>query len=94
MQSTALFVGVTLALSFVASAADPPAYRDPTPKRHDLTARASQIDSRARAHPEISFHFEKDGKPQDVQHACVDTRVQPQGKLVIWLMGHSQPLFE
>jgi hypothetical protein len=24
----------------------------------------------------------------------VDTRVAPQGKLVIWLMGHSPPLFE
>jgi hypothetical protein len=29
-----------------------------------------------------------------VQHAAVDTRVEPQGKLVIWLMGHSPALFE
>lgn len=75
-------------------AGDPPAYRDATPKRYDLTARASQIDPRAKAHPEINFVFEKAGKPQDVQNACVDTRVKPQGKLVIWLMGNSQPLFE
>ncbi|WP_254508300.1 BPSS1187 family protein [Anatilimnocola floriformis] len=75
-------------MSISASAADP------SPKRYDLTARASQIDSRVKAHPEINFFLEKDGKPQDVQHACVDTRVKSQGKLVIWLMGHSQPLFE
>ena len=30
----------------------------------------------------------------DVQHAFVDTRVPPRGKLVIWLMGHNAPLFE
>ena len=64
------------------------------PKRYELTARASQIDTRAKPHPEIGFVFEKDGKPQDVQHAFVDTRVAPRGKLVIWLMGHNGPLFE
>ena len=36
----------------------------------------------------------KDGKPADIEHATVDTRVAPQGKLVIWLMGYSAPLFE
>ena len=65
-----------------------------TGKRHDFTTRASVIDRRAKEHPEIGFVFEKDGKPQDVQHACVDTRVAPQGKLVIWLMGHNPGLFE
>src|SRR5690349_17116278 len=69
-------------------------FNDPAPKRYDLTARASQIDPRAQPHPDINFVFEKDGKPQDVQHASVDTRVAPQGKLVIWLMGNSAPLFE
>ncbi|MHA3770395.1 BPSS1187 family protein [Verrucomicrobiota bacterium sgz303538] len=69
-------------------------FSDPAPKRYDLTARASQIDPRAQPHPEISFVFEKDGKPQDVEHAVVDTRVAPQGKLVIWLMGYNAPLFE
>ncbi len=71
-----------------------PVFNDPSPKRYELTARASKIDPRAREHPEIGFVFEKDGKPQDVQHASVDTRVKPQGKLVIWLMGHSGALAE
>jgi lysophospholipase L1-like esterase len=64
-------------------------------KRHDLSARASQIDPLAKEHPEIGFMFNDDkGKPMDLQHAVVDTSVPPQGKLVIWLMDHSQPLFE
>lgn len=69
-------------------------FKDPSPKRYELTARASQIDKRAKAHPEIDFVFEKNGKPTDVQHAAVDTRVAPRGKLVIWLMGHNGQLFE
>ncbi|MEX1049429.1 MAG: hypothetical protein WED15_07875 [Akkermansiaceae bacterium] len=60
---------------------------------YELSTRASEIDKRAKAHPEISFLFVKDGKPQDIQRACVDTRVPPQGKLVIWLMGHNRELF-
>ncbi|HSI36830.1 MAG: hypothetical protein ACAI43_16230 [Phycisphaerae bacterium] len=78
-----------------ARAADAPlVFKDPAPKRYELTARASKIDPLAKAHPEIDFVFDKDGKPQDVQHASVDTRVAPQGKLVIWLMGNSPQLFE
>lgn len=73
---------------------EPLTFDDPHPQRHQLTARASELDPQAKPHPEINFVFEKDGKPQDVQHAMVDTRVAPQGKLVIWLMGHSPPLFE
>ncbi len=69
-------------------------FSDPAPKRYDLSARASQIDKRTRPHPEIHFVFEKNGKPADLQHASVDTRVAPRGKLVIWLMGHNGPLFE
>lgn len=69
-------------------------FSDPQPQRYDLTARASVIDPQAKAHPEIDFVFESKGKPADLQHASVDTRVAPQGKLVIWLMGHSAPLFE
>lgn len=72
----------------------PLAYTDPAPKRYELTARASKIDPRAKPHPEIDFGFEKDGKLADTQHASVDTRVKPQGKLVIWLMGNSGPLAE
>jgi hypothetical protein len=76
-------------------AADAPLlFVDPHPQRYELTARASQMDPRARAHPEIDFVFEKGGKPADLEHASVDTQVKPQGKLVIWLMGHSKPLFE
>lgn len=78
----------------MASEEQPLKFDDKKPQRYELTARASEIDRRAMAHPEIEFVFEKDGKPQDVQHAMVDTRVAPQGKLVIWLMGNSQPLFE
>lgn len=68
--------------------------RDRSPQRYELSARASQLDSRARPHPEIDFVFEKGGKPADLENASVDTRVKPQGKLVVWLMGYSQPLFE
>jgi hypothetical protein len=79
-------------------AAEPPAaslkFADPSPHRYELTARASQIDPRAQPHPEIDFVFEKDGKPADNERASVDTRVAPQGKLVVWLMGYSAPLFE
>ena len=84
---------LTLALISPALAA-PPAYKDPAPKRYDLTARASQIDPRAKQHPEVGFVFEKEGKPADTEKASVDTRLAPQGKLVIWLMGHNQALFE
>lgn len=65
------------------------------PRRFDLSARASEIDSRAKEHPEIGFTFNDDkGKPQDVEHAVVDTRQKSKGQLVIWLMGHNQALFE
>lgn len=65
------------------------------PQRFELTGRASEIDPRAKEHPEIQFRFtDEKGKPQDVQHAVVDTRAASKGKLVIWLMGHNQGLFE
>lgn len=77
------------------TAAQPaPAFDDPKPQRYLLQARASQIDPRARPHPEISFVLEKGGKPADLEDASVDTRVAPQGRLVVWLMGASAPLFE
>ena len=70
-------------------------YRDPAPQHYRLTARASVIDARVRAHPEIGFLLETAaGKPADMQHAAVDTRVAPRGQLVIWLMGHNQQLFD
>jgi hypothetical protein len=67
---------------------------DPDPRQYIVKARASQIDSATKPYPEIDFVFEKDGKPQDTQVASVDTRVMPQGRLVIWLMGHEQRLFD
>lgn len=71
------------------------AYNDKTPRRYDLAKRASEIDRRAKPHPEINFLFDdKDGKVLDLQYAVVDTRVAPQGKLVIWLMNHNGGLFE
>ncbi len=71
------------------------AFADPAPQQYDITARASDIDPRVKAHVEIGFLIETDkGKPADIQHASVDTRVAPRGKLVIWLMGHNQPLFD
>jgi hypothetical protein len=72
----------------------PLTFADPKPQRYELSARASAIDPLARPHPEIDFVFEKNGKPADVENASVDTRLKPQGKLVVWLMGHSAPLFE
>ena len=58
----------------IARAAEPaaPAYADPKPQRYHLTARASELDARARPHPEIDFVFQdKAGKPQDVENAVV-----------------------
>lgn len=64
------------------------------PTRRVLTARASVLDDRARPHPEIGFVFEKDGKPQDLQHASVDSAVPARGRLVVWLMGYNDALFQ
>ncbi len=89
-----LLIPCLLAFTCGLPAADP-AFNDPQPQRYDITKRASEIDPRAKEHPEIGFTFaDKKGKAQDTQRASVDTRVKPQGKLVIWLMGHSAGLFE
>jgi hypothetical protein len=70
-------------------------FNDPAPQHYKLTRRASEIDSRVKAHPDINFLISTiDGKPADVQHASVDTRVAPRGKLVIWLMSHNEQLFD
>ena len=91
-----IFLCLLVATKFGATAhAQTTAFNDPQPQQYNLTARASEIDSRVQAHPEIDFLIEsKDGKPADVEHASVDTRVAPKGQLVIWLMGHNQPLFD
>ncbi len=91
----ALFTALVAACPTLIRAADAPlTFSDPKPQRYELTARASVIDPRAKAHPEIDFVFEKGGKPADIENASVDTRVKPQGKLVIWLMGNNPQLFE
>ncbi|MBX3451250.1 MAG: hypothetical protein KF777_16910 [Planctomycetaceae bacterium] len=94
LSLSAVLLVPTFAVGQSPSSGGFPQYRDPNPRRYDLTARASEIDPRAKPHPEINFVFEKDGKPADVEHAVVDTSVRPRGRLVIWLMGHNQALFE
>ncbi|MEI6467110.1 MAG: hypothetical protein WCQ89_20460, partial [Verrucomicrobiota bacterium] len=89
-----LFVAVAGSLGFAAADVAPP-YADQSPQRYHLTERASEIDPRAREYPAIDFVFkDKAGKVQDLQHATVDTRVAPRGRLVIYLMGYGAPLFE
>jgi hypothetical protein len=73
------------AVSLVAPVADQPATADERGVRV-FTARASEIDSRTGEHPQIDFVFEKDGKPQDVQHAAVNLEAPLRGQLVIWLI--------
>ena len=93
-RRTLVLVAAVFLIPEVVLSDDPKPFKDPAPKRYELTARASQIDKRTRPHVEIDFVFEKDGKPVDVQHASVDTRIAARGKLVIWLMGHNGQLFE
>lgn len=90
-------LAVLLTINCLASSANSQVvpFSDPNPQRYQLTARASEVDSRVKAHPEIGFLIDtKDGKPADMQQAAVDTRVAPKGQLVIWLMGHNQGLFD
>ena len=90
-----IVLGLLLFALAASIAAAQPGTSPPAGRRFDLSARASEIDPRAKEHPEIGFEFnDEKGKPQDVEHAVVDTRVSPKGQLVIWLMGHNQPLFE
>ncbi|VTS02626.1 BPSS1187 family protein [Tuwongella immobilis] len=91
----AAMVWMTILGSLSAQTDKPTPYNDPKPKRYDLTKRASEIDPRAKEHPEIGFLFkDAKGKVMDLQHATVDTSVAPQGKLVIWLMDHNAALFQ
>lgn len=69
-------------------------FDDPNPQRYMLQARASKLDSRTKEYPEINFTFGTDKKPLDLENAAVDTRVASQGKLVIWLMGYNDRLFQ
>ncbi|TWT31668.1 SGNH/GDSL hydrolase family protein [Blastopirellula retiformator] len=65
------------------------------PQVYKLSKRASELDPAAAEHPEIGFVFaDAKGKPQDLQHAIVDTRKPQKGQLVIWLMAHNGTLFD
>ncbi len=63
-------------------------------KKYKITARASEIDPLAKEHPEIDYVFSRKGKPADGEVASVDTRVKSEGKLMIWLMGYNEQLFD
>lgn len=69
-------------------------FNDPHPQRYQLRVRASKVDHRAKEYPEIGFVSGSDKKPADLEYASVDTRAQPRGKLMIWLMGYNSGLFE
>lgn len=96
MQTTSFLTLILLAVTAsLAHSAEPTfEFNDPNPQKYKLEARASKIDSRAKEHPEIGFVFGTDDKPQDLEHAIVDTSVKPRGKLVIWLMAYNDPLFD
>lgn len=93
MRTIACFVLAAFAGLLHAAESAPATPPDPALKRYEFSARASQIDPLARQYPEINFLFGTDAKPEDLQHACVDTRVPPTGKLVIWLMAPNKELF-
>jgi hypothetical protein len=91
VSSVIMWCIATLSLTTASQSQD----RKPVLQRYQLTARASELDPRVKAHPEIGFLIETpNGKPADTQHAAVDTRVPSRGKLVIWLMGHNTGLFD
>lgn len=69
-------------------------FTDSKAQAYHWSVRASEIDPRCKAHPEVGFVLENQGKPADVEHANVDTRVEARGQLVIWLMGYSPALAE
>ena len=87
-----LSIAVAGCLAAAVAAGPPP--EAAAPRLLVAKARASELDDRARPHTAIDFVFDKDGKPEDLEHAAVDMRVAPQGKLVVWLMAHNGPLFE
>ena len=92
--SLSCFVLALPSCADAAASSRPLVFKDPRAKQYKLSARASRLDSRAREYPKIGFVFGTDKKPQDLQHASVDTRVKPRGKLVIWLMSHNERLFD
>lgn len=63
--------------------------------RFETTVRASELDPRAKAYPEINFLIDQaNGKPADLQQAWFDPKAKSRGQLVLWLMAHKPELFE
>lgn len=61
--------------------------------RVEFSARASELDPSVRTYSEIDYLLEKDGKPQDVGHACRNPSATAKKRLVVWMMGYSPELF-
>jgi len=61
--------------------------------RVEFSARASELDRNVRAYPEIDFLLDKEGKAQDVEHACRNRSAPTKKRLVVWMMGYSPELF-
>ncbi len=88
-------VRLLLCLLPVSAFCQPPTVSDSNPQQYKWSARASEIDTRVKAYPEINFLIDtRDGKPADLEFASVDTRVALRGELVIWMMGHNSQLFD
>lgn len=67
----------------------------PAADRLEVTVRASEIDPRVKAYPEINFLIEDaKGRAADEQQAWFDPNVPSRGQLVIWLMSHKPELFQ
>ncbi|WDQ18960.1 alpha/beta fold hydrolase [Rhodopirellula sp. P2] len=94
--AAALLAGcVFLIPSIVTAQTRGPAEKAAKQDRFQITARASEIDPRVKAYPEINFLIEDaKGKPADQQQAMFNPNVNSRGQLVIWLMGHNSQLFE
>lgn len=93
-QTVSIFLMMLFCLSSIPVVGAELRFSDPNPHKYKLSERASVIDPRAKEYPEIDFVFELKGKIQDTEHAMVDTSVKPRGKLVIWLMGYNEQLFD
>lgn len=64
-------------------------------KHFKFEVRASKLDPQAKSYPKIGFVLEdKKGKAQDIQNACVDTRIPAKGRLAIWLMAPKKELMD
>lgn len=95
IAARSLLILLTLAVCNPLAGAAAPADPANGASRVEVKVRASKVDPRVKAYPEINFLIETaDGKPADVEHAWVDPNVPARGQLVIWLMGHSPALFE